>query len=195
MTSPLPFIDFHTHHDALEGEIIVRDGVHTRGRHPWTVAESDDRPHPMPLLAIGESGLDRLCQTPYDQQLEAFRAEVERSETLRLPLFLHCVRAIDDVVAIHRQLHATQPWIWHGFRGGPTQLQQLLQPPYNFFFSFGFHYRTEALLVCPPDRMLLETDDVAKPVRLVYEQVARDLGMPMSELVRQMHTNFKHLFG
>ena len=146
-------------------------------------------------MAIGESGLDKACDTPYDLQLKVFREEVERSEQFRLPLFLHCVRAIDDVLRIRRELHARQPWIWHGYRGNAQQLEQLLKLG-AFYFSFGIRYNRQALLACPPDRLLLETDDNAqRPIADHYAQVARLRNTPLDELVRQMHTNFQTLFG
>ena len=195
----MTYIDFHAHHPSLAGERVVQDGVDTCGRHPWHLTPLTSHPSPLTcpqgVLAIGESGLDKACDTPYDLQLKVFREEVERSEQFRLPLFLHCVRAIDDVLRIRRELHARQPWIWHGYRGNAQQLEQLLKLG-AFYFSFGIRYNRQALLACPPDRLLLETDDNAqRPIADHYAQVARLRNTPLDELVRQMHTNFQTLFG
>ena len=144
-------------------------------------------------MAIGESGLDRLCDTPYDQQLLVFRKEVALSEELQLPLFLHCVRAIDDVLRIRHELHARQPIIWHGYRGSTQQLEQLL--PHGFYFSFSHHFNAKALQACPLDRLLLETDDDSlHPINELYENVAQQRHITLDSLVRQMHTNFHTLF-
>lgn len=189
-------IDFHAHHASLAGERVIQDGADTLGRHPWHL----EKVHPSSgedwgrFLAVGESGLDRLCNTPYDLQLQVFREEVLLSEQLRKPLFLHCVRAIDDVLRIRRELHARQPVIWHGYRGNALQLQQLL--PHAFYFSFGTKFNTEALLVCPLDRLLLETDDdTLHPLSDLYAQVAQLRAVSLEALVRQMHHNFHTLFG
>ena len=190
LDSDLKYIDFHAHHSSLGGERVIQDGIDTQGRHPWKLPlEVGDRGG----LAIGESGLDRLCNTPYDLQLQVFRQEVLLSEQLRKPLVLHCVRAIDDVLRIRRELHARQPVIWHGYRGNALQLQQLL--PHTFYFSFGTKFNTEALQACPLDRMLLETDDdTLHPISNLYAQVARQRDIPLEALVRQMHHNFQTLF-
>ncbi len=192
------FLDFHTHHPSLRGERVIQDGIDTRGRHPWHLEDSTlsctSQFHcDHPILAIGESGLDRICSTPYSLQLEVFREEVKLSEQLQLPLFLHCVRAIDDILAIRKELHAQQPWIWHGYRGNAQQLQQLLF--HNFYFSFGSRFNTEALITCPLDRLLLETDDDTQhPITELYAEVAQLRSISIEELVAQMHQNYHTLF-
>ena len=186
------YIDFHTHHPSLRGERVIQDGVDTRGRHPWHLSQPVP-PHKTNIMAIGESGLDRLCDTPYDQQLLVFREEVAISEELQLPLFLHCVRAIDDVLRIRHELHARQPIIWHGYRGSTQQLEQLL--PHGFYFSFGHHFNAKALQACPLDRLLLETDDdLEHPISELYRTVAQQLNIPLDTIIQQMHTNFHTLF-
>lgn len=189
----------------MNGERVIQDGVDTQGRHPWEPLPSPphkggSKSYPPSLggdrgrlLALGESGLDRLCDTPYDLQLQVFREEVSLSEELQKPLFLHCVRAIDDVLRIRKELNARQPWIWHGYRGNAKQLQQLL--PHGFYFSFGTKFNPEALLACPLDRLLLETDDdTTTPIADLYARVAQLRGISLDALIRQMHDNFHVLF-
>ena len=199
----------------MNGERVIQDGVDTQGRHPWKPLPSPplkggSKSYPPSfggdrgrLLALGESGLDRLCDTPYDLQLQVFREEVSLSEELQKPLFLHCVRAIDDVLRIRKELNARQPWIWHGYLGKAQQLQRLLDLPSSlrgekeggFYFSFGTKFNTEALLACPLDRLLLETDDDTQhPIADLYAQVAQLRGISLDTLIRQMHENFHVLF-
>ena len=204
------YIDFHTHHPSLNGERVIQDGVDTQGRHPWHLTSIP--PHNgggrEESIAIGESGLDRLCDTPYELQLSVFHEEVILSEELQKPLFLHCVRAIDDMLRIRKELNAHQPWIWHGYRGNAQQLGQLLKLSEQallpsgragrgpFYFSFGPHFNTEALLACPFDRLLLETDDdTTTAIADLYAEVARLRNIPLESLIKQMHTNFHTLFG
>lgn len=118
---------------------------------------------------IGECGLDRVCATPYDLQLSAFEAQIRFSEDLGCPLLLHCVRALDDILRLKRG--TTQPWIWHGFRGKPQQLQQLLD--HGFYVSFGFRHNVDSLRACPTDCLFLETDDTPESIAMLYAEVAR----------------------
>ena len=173
-----PYLNFHTHHPTPEGEATIL----SFGLHPWHLTEdwltqlkaltSHLSPSPpnnsqIPPF-IGECGLDRLCPTPYPLQLAAFEAQIHLSERLCRPLVLHCVRAVDDVLRLHRGI--TQPWIWHGFRGKPQQMQQLLT--HGFYLSFGFHFNPDSLRTCPAERLFLETDDDPRPVADLYATAA-----------------------
>ena len=181
---------------------MIQDGIDTCGRHPWHLQPppnpsqggGKNTTNPLGRLAIGESGLDKVCATPYSLQLDIFREEVQLSEELQKPLFLHCVRAIDDVLRIRREIRAQQPWIWHGYRGNAQQLQQLL--PHGFYFSFGIHFNEQALLSCPLDRLLMETDDDTQhPIADLYAHVAHLRNLSLDNLIAQMHQNFRTLFG
>ncbi len=186
------YIDFHTHHAAEgEGETAIIDGRDTWGIHPWTLTVPGS-PSPQDIIAIGECGLDKLCGTPYDRQRESFLRCIEESERLGKPLILHCVRSIDDCLALRKQANATQPWLWHGYRGNDTQLLQLL--PMGFRFSFGFHFNSKALTVCPPDRLLLESDNDPRPVSQLYATVSRTLNTTPEALAAQMWRNYNALF-
>ena len=124
------------------------------------------------VVAIGECGLDKLCTAPLQLQAEVFKRHVALSEQYRLPLIIHCVKALDELLYIKKDLSPTLPWIWHGFRGKPQQLQQLLKA--GFYISFGFKYNRESLMTCPSERMFLETDDDPRPIHLLYEQVLKE---------------------
>ena len=55
------------------------------------------------VLAVGESGLDRLCGTPFDVQQEAFRISVSLSERYRIPLVIHAVKSFNELVACKKK--------------------------------------------------------------------------------------------
>ncbi len=170
------------------------------GIHPWKAGEISPSDwagleralsHPA-VVAVGEAGLDACCVVPLAVQQEVFYRQVILSEKMRKPLFLHCVRRVDDVLAVRRRTEARQPWIWHGFRGGPRQMEQLLKQ--DFYFSFGTRYRPESLKLCPADRMLLETDEAGCSVRSVYEAAAGLRGCSPGQLLHRMRENFHVLF-
>ena len=212
----MDYIDFHTHKRLAEPHILaLRDGIDTWGIHPWSMhnaefiihnysspCESPQYPlpnthYPIPntlaqrILCIGECGLDKACDSPYQQQLEAFRHCILLSEEMQLPLILHCVRAVDDCLRLRTELRCRQPWVWHGFRGKPQQLRQLLAK--GFYFSFGFHYNQESLVACPADRLLLETDEDPRPIPQLYQQVAQARGLSEAQLLHQVHTVSRQL--
>lgn len=187
------YIDFHTHRPAPEGVIALVQDVQTQGVHPWdatpealSFSPSDE------AILIGECGLDRLCNTPYDVQREVFLHHIRLSETRRTPLLIHCVRALDEVVRLRREEHATQAWIYHGFRGKPQQLHTLLRA--GFYVSFGERFNAESLRQCPLDRLLLETDTSACSIQQVYARAAEVLNMSLEALQEQMQQNATALF-
>ena len=147
------------------------------GIHPWKAASVEARSllddsgaftqasfeafrsllqHPRVVL-MGEIGLDKLCDAPYEQQLILFQQQLRLAAALRKPVILHVVKAMDDVLALHKRFASDIPvWIIHGFRGNAQQAQQYLR--HGFHLSFGPHHQAAALNACPPDRRFFETD-------------------------------------
>lgn len=184
----MTYIDFHTHHPAPDGCFAWQQGVQTQGIHPWCAKEDDITFYPTgDVLAIGECGLDKLCATPYDLQKEIFIHHIRLSESLRRPLLIHCVKALDDLLLLRRTYAPLQPWMVHGFRGKPQQLTTLIGS--GFYVSFGRKYNEESLLSCPLNMMLLETDDDLCDIALLYADVARKRNVSLEALVEQMWEN------
>ncbi|MBO4800642.1 MAG: TatD family hydrolase [Bacteroidaceae bacterium] len=187
------YLNFHTHTAPHEDEYAQPSA----GLHPWHLKEDwpselailENRLQENPTLFVGECGLDRLCDTPYDRQQAAFEAQITLSERYERPLVLHCVKSLDDVL---RLKHGTrQPWIWHGFRGKPQQLRQLLQ--HDFYISFGFRHNPESLKACPLNRLFLETDDDPRPIASLYSTVAQLLSITPENLNAQLWKNLHQL--
>ena len=83
--------------------------------------------------------------------------------------------------------------MFHGFRGKPQQLRSLLDA--GFFVSFGFLHNEESLRICPIDRLLLETDDdEVHPIDEIYNNVARERGLEVTNLAETMAENYRAFF-
>ncbi len=188
----MPYIDFHTHQPSRQGETVVQDGIDTWGAHPWKLILPSETLLPQ-ALAIGECGLDRLCDMPYEVQTEVFRHQIRLSQQWGKPMIIHCVRAIDDVLRMRREEHADLPWVIHGFRGKPEQMHTLTA--HGCYVSFGFRHNEESLRLCPPERLLLETDTDPRPVCLLYETAAQLRNTDTDALQRLMEQNYITLFG
>lgn len=187
-------VDIHSHYPSREGELVIQQDIDSVGVHPWYIneqtidevinnlvnkLESDDNKQ---IKAIGECGLDRLSTVSMDVQKRVFIKHIELSERFQLPLIIHCVKAMDDLLAIRKSYSPTQPWIWHGFRGKPEQLKQLLRA--GLYVSFGFKYNRESLLACPANRMFLETDDDPRPISILYNKV--------QEYIKKQRLEYSH---
>lgn len=134
------------------------------GFHPWDTVggaqpdmeylrrmASDSR-----VVAVGEAGIDRLRGGDAAAQREAFRLQALLAEEVGKPLIIHCVRAWDDIIALHRELKPRVEWIIHGFRGGREQARQLLAA--GFMLSLGERHAPGAEDFIPEERRYRESD-------------------------------------
>ena len=192
-------IDCHTHNrDSLTGVIslepheldVMRPGrVYSVGVHPWRASlATDDDIHRVEeaatrseVVMIGECGLDRVCDTPMEDQMRVFRRMVELSERVGKPLLLHVVRAFGSVMELHKALRPRQPWIIHGFRGKPELARQLVAE--GMYLSFGERYNKESLSATPSDRVLQETDE-AREINARLPHAAENLQRVIFPLIK-----------
>ena len=161
----IPYINFHTHHPVYENEVS---------------------------LGCEEYGMDRRWESPLSEQEAAFRLHVEESERKAKPLVIHCVRTLEEILRVRKEMHPRQPWVMHGFRGKPQQLQSLVSA--GIYVSFGLHYNRESLQLCPLEMMFLETDDEALPIEPLYKEVAQIKGISVDALKLKIWENANKLF-
>ncbi len=172
------------------------------GIHPWYLTEEDMNSQlqwldklletDLRLLALGEAGLDKVCSTPFALQLKAFQEVINRSERYEQPLFIHCVKASGEIIALKKELCPRQPWIIHGFRGKKELALTYLR--HGFYLSFGRYFHPEAVEVTPSERLLLETDEASLSVKEVYMQVAEVRKVSLNQLEECIDENINFLF-
>lgn len=212
-----PFFDAHTHHlphDAQTTAILSCSMAEATSAafpqakflsvslHPWHLSTnnlqaqiewmthllaSDSR-----VVAIGEAGLDKLCDTPLPLQQEAFQAAIDLSEQYHLPLLIHAVKATTELLAFQKKHRPAQPWIIHGFRGKKELADDLLR--HGFYLSFGKKYQEKALSAVPVERLLLESDEESINFQTFYSEVASVRGTTSESLIKALHENANHLF-
>ena len=141
-----------------------QEHVFSAGLHPWDVTGNDEDSfrkleeliaNPQ-VLAVGECGFDTLKGPSHNLQEQAFMRQIELSERFKKPMILHVVRDFDSVIRLRKTLKLTQPWLIHGFRGNPTQMNQLHAQ--GILVSFGLNSNPESLKSVPANRLFLETD-------------------------------------
>lgn len=212
------YFNMHTHHptggaSVLEVENLYPDQMASgktpccsAGLHPWFLKEGElesarrwlDEQSGLPTTcAIGEAGLDKVCDTPWDLQEEAFRYCIKVSEMVQKPLVLHCVRAYNETIALKKELHAQQPWIFHGYNKSPEMARLLLDA--GCFLSFGkalfntHNHSSEVLKMMPEDRFFLETDDTGDlDIATVYERAAEIRHVSVSEIREILERNVRN---
>ena len=223
MNYPLPgdYIDIHTHGSFVTAAVFAVENLMahefrtpgdipeqpcTYGIHPWhltgetidvLISNVNSVASPPNLVAIGEAGFDKLKGPDIKTQARAFEAQVIISEVIRMPLFIHCVRAWDELLPAHKRLRPKMPWMIHGFRGNTELATQLLSKGMYLSFWFDFVMRPESaklLRSLPKDRIFLETDGADTDIRLLYDKVAGDLDISVDEMKKIFLRNFNEFF-
>lgn len=117
------------------------------------------------VLAIGETGLDYYYDhSSRGAQREAFARQISLAREVDLPLVLHVRDAHQDAwEVVAAEAPRENPGMVHCFTGGPDEARRWLDLGWHLSFSGIVTFRAaalvrEAAVLCPTDRILLETD-------------------------------------
>ncbi len=186
----------------LAGDVEVDRGYYySVGIHPWELTEHNagqlldylkQQLRRKQLVAVGEAGLDKLAVAPIEFQLAVFKEQVKLSEKCGLPLIIHCVKAMDELLAVKKEFRPQQAWIWHGFRRKPEQAMQLLKK--GFYLSFGEHYSDETMRTVPDERLFLETDNSSLDIEDILCRAAKVRGVEVEALRETIRRNIQNVF-
>ncbi len=213
------FINVHTHL-AQDENVISIQHVHAGefkaepahrfysvGFHPWYIQESSwkEKLEKMrkevqhsAVLAIGESGLDKVCETPFSLQMDVFTAMIELSESIQKPLIIHCVRAFQEVIELHKKIQPKQHWIIHGFYRNENIASSLLDQ--RILLSFGGDLLKsespilEVLKNIPSNEFFLESDNKEISMDELYSKAANIRNENLEVMKDNLFTNFKRVF-
>ena len=204
----MELIDIHTHNHSADSRLaILNCSAYIPGRrislglHPWHAttewrklfAAVEEHAGEENVAAIGECGIDTLRSTlAIEEQTAQLRAHALLAEKVRKPLILHCVKAYDNIITLHKEISPSQPWIIHGFRGKPQQATQLTKR--GFYLSFGAKFNEDSLKATPIEKLFIESDDSQQHITEIYAAIAMALGTPVEELARHTMANSR-LFG
>lgn len=215
----MKFVDIHTHRakdsDTIqiidfseEQEVNIRiSNYYSLGIHPWFVTESElDRElqkienHISAdfFLAVGECGLDKVCNTDFNLQLRAFEKQIALSEKYKKPLILHTVKAFNELIQIRLKSKIKQVWIVHGFNGNKQLAKQLTD--LGMYISFGSQLgksvskASNSIGSVPIHRLFLETDTSEFRIEEIYALAAERLSIDVAQLQQQLWLNFQDVF-
>lgn len=215
----MELFDIHTHQILLEDnddpyhscildvyplEFEVAKDTYERhgfscGIHPWYSEDSDAQMKYLAeiasdsrIIAIGETGLDKIKGPSLSVQIPVFKRHIELSEQLKKPLIIHAVKVWDQLYHIRKESNPTQPWIIHGFRGNPQVAQQMAKA--GFMFSLGNKFNVDALEFIPMDSLFCETDEDEMDIKDVYQQIADALNLDIENFASQIACNVHRVF-
>lgn len=212
------FLNTHTHHlshqsDVLElynqfpNELNLNAKIYSIGIHPAYINSTtiDEETHLINhhildknCLAIGEIGLDKLCETDFNLQIEVFEKQIKIAEENQLTIIIHSVRAYQEILHIRKKMNITIPFIFHGFNKNEQLLQQIIAQ--NCFASFGKNllYNKNLQIIfanLSAKYFFLENDSSEIPIQEIYAFAAELRKISIEELQQQMAENWKNVFG
>jgi TatD DNase family protein len=216
----IPYINIHTHNNCDDGAICIRnrfvdaekpsEGMNTffsLGLHPWYLKDPDTVNRELALLsecigmpeclAIGETGLDKISETDFDLQVQAFEKQLHIAAEHNKPVIIHCVKAWDEMLQIRKGLKTATPWIIHGFSSSYQMASQLID--HGCMLSFGNHLPkrhklAEVFKKIRSENFFLETDDEPLAIEIIYEHAKNIRDCSIVELKQNQLENFERIF-
>ena len=213
----MKYINLHTHNFSDRADILEIVNQYPQefdaaiphysiGIHPWYIVEDhidedltiiESKLELENCLAIGECGLDKRIEIPFDLQINVFERQLILAEKYKKPVIIHCVAAFQEVIEIKNRLEVKVPMIIHGFSKNIETAQQLLNN--GFYLSFGKYLLRNPELesvfrIIPDQRFFLETDTIEEGIREVYQLAAKYKNMELEAMQNQVQHNFESIF-
>lgn len=213
----MEFFNFHTHQFTNQSNVLELVNQYPQefdetipfysiGIHPWYIKEDqidleleiiEEKLQSNKCLAIGECGLDKRIEVPFEKQLIVFEKQLILAEKYKKPVVIHCVAAFEEVIAVKKKMKISVPMILHGFSKNNQVAQQLIKE--GFYISFGkYLLRNPDLKTVfqnvPNNRFFLETDTIDENIKEVYDLAAAYKNIAVKELQDSIESNFKDVF-
>ena len=212
------FINIHTHqissgntsildvYNQYPWNFTANDSYYSIGIHPVFIHQSDiendletikQHIQDTKCLAIGEIGLDKLCEIDFNLQVEIFKQQLEIAESNQIPVIIHCVRSYQEILQIRKQMKLTIPFIFHGFNKNQKLAQQIITN--NCIPSFGKNllYNTNLQSIfaeLSDDEFFLENDGSEIPIEEIYQKAAEIRSTTVAAIEQIVKTNFETVF-
>ena len=224
MIAPKPddYIDIHNHDVVSRGGIFSIDNImvhesrvpdsnpnqaYSVGIHPWFLNETNydfliERVYHYSgrknVIALGEAGFDKIKGPRMELQKKAFEAQVRIAENISKPLYIHNVKAWDELLFEHKTLKPKSKWIIHGFQGKKELAEQLLSKGMYLSLWADFVLNRDSSSVInsiPREKLFLETDAFDVDIKDIYNKVSADLQISVNELKELIYSNYMNVFG
>jgi len=215
--SEYQYIDIHTHSKKWNENVfavqnlfpkdfgdlqIVENQSYSIGLHPWHISEKtvseelkivEKASKRADILAIGEIGLDKAINVPFEKQIEVFEAQLRIAVKAGKTVVIHCVRAYSEILAIRKQIKEPATWIIHGFNANLQTANELLKS--GCFLSFGsslLNPKSKSALIfntIPTEKIFLETDESLCNIEQIYQTAAVLKKLSLNTLKAQIINN------
>jgi len=165
------------------------------------------------VVALGEMGLDFFRnRSPREDQMRAFRAQLDLAESLRLPVVIHDRDAHSETMEILHEEKPTFGGVLHCFSGDTAMAKQCIDLGFLISIPGTVTFKNAATIQAvardiPLEHLLLETDcpfltpmphrgkrNEPAYVRFVAEKVAELKRTSVEEVIEQTGANACRLF-
>jgi len=217
----MKYIDLHTHPPICDNSDVISlvdissmtssamsvglTSYCSFGIHPWFLNEenADFQLRQLEILlknnaivAIGEVGFDAVRGAEMKLQERVFEEIITLSEKYQKPLIIHCVKAWEKLLALHKIRKVKQTWIIHGFHAHYELALQLNKR--GILLSFGAELLTNSKLQdvfskIPIDSFFLESDDAAVNIVDIYQAAAGVRRVDVETFKSALFENFKKI--
>ncbi|RYJ38757.1 TatD-related deoxyribonuclease [Flavobacterium anhuiense] len=213
----MKYFNLHTHQFTNQSDVLELVNQYPKdfdasipfysiGIHPWYIEETrldedlkiiEEKLQTKNCLAIGECGLDKRIEVPFDLQVSVFEKQLELAQKFKKPVVIHCVAAFQEVMAIKKKMKISVPMIIHGFSKNNQLAEQLIGA--GFYLSFGKYLLKNPDLKTvfqnvPNNRFFLETDIMEESIKQVYEIACEYKGLKLKELEGIISSNYRNVF-
>ncbi len=191
------------------------------GLHPCSVKEDVDQElnsistlmESNKIIAVGEIGLDYYWSKEFvEQQIEAFRIQINWAKEAKLPIVIHSRDSLDDCIRIVREENDEQlTGIFHCFSGTIEQAKEIIQ--LGFYLGLGgvITFKNakmdDIVKELPLDKIVLETDapyltphphrgkrNEPSYIPLVAEKIAAVKNVSVQEIAEATTRNAKEVY-
>ncbi|MFO7844216.1 MAG: TatD family hydrolase [Bacteroidales bacterium] len=217
------YLNFHAHQQQPgENEIVIQsmflqDNLTTQdsgkifftaGLHPWhadqlALSHIDQKLKKLisekKIIAIGETGLDKLKGVHWETQFQVFKKHIELSEKYQLPLVIHSVKAHNEILKLKKDIQPKANWVIHNFTGSKQMALDFID--HGFYLSICHHLKNENSRInqffqqLPKDRIFLETDDFDISIKELYQIAADKWDVRIEALKLQLISNLQVFLG
>jgi TatD DNase family protein len=213
----MEFINLHTHSYTKNDSILevvnqypweFDEAIpqYSIGIHPWYIDENrlksdlksiEEKLQLNECLALGECGLDKRIEIPFQKQAVIFQSQIELVQNTSKPIILHCVASYQEIISIKKEMNVENPMIIHGFSKNKQVAKSLLDN--GFHLSFGKYLLrnrelAEVFEYVPNDSFFLETDTIEETIKDVYQKASNIKNIKIEDLKEVVITNFNQVF-
>lgn len=213
----MQYFNLHTHSYSNQEDVVELVNQYPQeftdtfpnysiGIHPWFIEEDRIEPDLAIIesklkepncLAVGECGLDKRIEIPFELQQTVFERQLLLAEQYQKPVVIHCVAAFQELIAIKKRLKISIPFVIHGYSKNEQLAKELVAN--GCYISFGKYLlrlpQLESVFrAMPNDRFFLETDTDEQTIQEVYALAAQYKGLSVAQIKELVNTNFRKVF-